>query len=167
MFSTWASGTDHCGFLRGSFTTETQPLSCGRYISDSDILDGVPYPLGVIVMISFNWSSSFFIMRFNCWSIWSWRSLIPGWFSGCLQQHEWQCIQAKQHDQTSCIPWRRGLHSSPWLWLIALHPGARGDNEECDFSDTSSETCAQEIDRLFRRRKTKLSESIWLLRKSP
>ena len=31
MFSTWVSGTDHCGFLRGSFTTETQPLSCGRY----------------------------------------------------------------------------------------------------------------------------------------
>ena len=155
MFSTWASGTDHCGFLRGSFTTETQPLSCGRYISDSDILDHCSTSIGRHRLYS-SWCKLFFNLNF-----------IPGWFPGCLQQHEWQCVQAKQHDQTSCIPWRRGLHSSPWLWLIALHPGARGDNEECDFSDTSSETCAQEIDRLFRRGKTKLSESIWLLRKSP
>merc|ERR1712126_404996 len=27
----------------------------------------------------------------------------PYHVEGCLQQHEWQCVQAKQHDQTSCI----------------------------------------------------------------
>ena len=161
MFSTWVSGTDHCGFLRGSFTTETQLLSCGRYRQTWQY--SIVRHHDQLKLVIF-----FFIMwEVNCWSVWSWSPLIPRWFSGCLQQHEWQCIQAKQHDQTSRIPWRRGLHSSPWLWSIIFFPGARGDNEECDFSNTSSEACSQEVDRIFRRRKTKLSESIWLFRESP
>ena len=138
------------------------------HVEGTDTLDSV---LLFIIMISLNWSSPFLIMwEVNCWSKWSVWSLSPlilRWFSGCLQQHEWQCIQAKQYDQTPCIPWRWGLHSSPWLWSIIFHTGARGDTEECDFSNTSSEACSQEVDRLFRRRKTKLSESIWLFRESP
>ena len=70
MFSTWVSGTDHCGFLRGSFTTETQLLSCGRYRQTWQCSIVHHHDQLKLVIV-------FFIMwEVNCWSVWSWSPLI-------------------------------------------------------------------------------------------